>query len=166
MGLKSIKSLSNELFVTTSKHLDDVIWKYSVASQFLLKSYESVSNCKASEDSISFGKIDLCFGDEKFESTKLLISKSKILRKLVKEQGLVIEITGEKGEQDFIEKLQNLPGVRSFNSECWLLMSGSAMLAVHRNCNELTSLEVGLLFDDISHEVLLKVLKSLKKLIK
>ena len=83
MHLKSVQNLPKLLLVKTAKHLGDVFWKYSVASQFLLKSFEPMSGNDANEESICIGKINLIFGDErqliihKTQNFKLQFSKVK-----------------------------------------------------------------------------------------
>ena len=125
MRLKTIRNPPEELIVKTAKRAGEVFWKYSVASQFLLRSFEPISDDKAIE-----GGIALIVNDEKFERMKQLISLSKIVRKLVEAKGLAMKITGRIEEEEFIDKIRNLPGVRSFNCNSLLNMSGQALLEV------------------------------------
>ena len=44
MKKRAIEDLSNELLLKTMKHLDRNIWKYSTATQLLLKLFELIPN--------------------------------------------------------------------------------------------------------------------------
>merc|ERR1712156_859664 len=94
---KSIQNLPEELFKETIKHLHGEFWKFFVVSQFLLTSYDSMTDDNTKEyskekfEKQKFGKFKLIFDDEKFEDSKQLIFQSKILKKLVKTKGLAIK---------------------------------------------------------------------------
>ena len=154
MTRQSLRSVPLEVFEKTFKLLDDFNLRYSIASQLLLKTFAKLS-----------AEIRLNFDDDKFRIKKQLIAQSKMLKKFVNEKGLVLKISRKTKEKEFIAKLQNLPGVRSLDSEYGFHnMSNAALVEVGRNCKNLASLYVGMFFPDISQKPLFNTLSNLRKL--
>ena len=116
MRRQSLRTIPLKIVEKTFEHLDDSNWRYSIASQLLLKTFAA---------QLSSNEIRISFDDEKFNIKKQLITQSKMLTKGVKEKGLVLEIPRNTKEEDFIGKLQNVPGVRTLNSEyrCYIMVN-------------------------------------------
>merc|ERR1712156_173012 len=109
MRRQSMRALPIELFRRTAMHLNDSNLKYSIATQFLLKAFDSMLNGENQQGPSLYGKIEINLDDDEFDKKKLLICQSKIVKEFVEEKGLKLIIGDKMHDNEFIDKFQKLP---------------------------------------------------------
>ena len=104
MKRKSFDCLSKDIIMNTTKRLDDDIWKYDMASQILLKSCKIFTVDTTKDDLSTIGKISLSLNDEKFDDKKKIISRSRMMKSIVKQKGLVVSVDFPIKEKELLAK--------------------------------------------------------------
>merc|ERR1712156_703019 len=137
MRRHKIQQLPKKLFEKTTKRLNDSDLKFSLASKILVNCFASIPEIENVDGRRSYEGIKMRFNDEKFYDKKNLINRSKTLKTSVEERGIEMIIQNGIEDEEFVAKLQNLPGVRSFAGAMIHGLSGASLLEVRRTCRDL-----------------------------